>query len=112
MGPILDANGWAVNALTRVNVPLGRSFTKVAALPKGSQRDLADPFEEQKTPVGFWARLAVVLLLAGSWYIGKLDGYLPLAARSVTVLGDAAPAYVAVPPTPAPEATPATPATP
>ena len=31
LGPILDANGWAVNTLTRVNVPLGGSLT---ALPK------------------------------------------------------------------------------
>ena len=27
LGPILDANGWAVNTLTRVNIPLGRSLT-------------------------------------------------------------------------------------
>src|SRR5262249_53792727 len=33
LGPILDANGWAVNARARINVPFGGSLTQVAALP-------------------------------------------------------------------------------
>ena len=37
LGPILDANGWAVNALTRINLPLGRSLTDVAKLPPGAR---------------------------------------------------------------------------
>lgn len=98
IGPILDANGWAVNVLTRVNVPLGRSFTSVAELPAGAHRDLADPFAEKKKPWWLWATLVVLLGIAFGWYIGKLDSYLPPAARSVTVLGESAPAHVQAPP--------------
>jgi len=47
LGPLLDANGWAVNARARINVPFGRSLTRVGVLPPGSQRDLADPFAEK-----------------------------------------------------------------
>ena len=60
LGPILDANGWAVNAKAKMNVPFGGSLTGVASLPPGSQRDLVDPFAEKKSP---WPKLIVVLLL-------------------------------------------------
>src|SRR5690606_9682738 len=33
LGPILDANGWAVNARARLNVPFGESLTGIAKLP-------------------------------------------------------------------------------
>ncbi len=54
LGPILDANGWAVNARAKVNVPFGTSLTGIAKLPAGAQRDLTDPFAEKKSP---WPRL-------------------------------------------------------
>ena len=33
LGPILDANGWAVNAKAKMNVPFGASLTGIAKLP-------------------------------------------------------------------------------
>jgi hypothetical protein len=48
LGPILDANGWAVNARARINIPFGRSLTKVASLPPGAERSLEDPFADKK----------------------------------------------------------------
>jgi hypothetical protein len=93
LGPILDANGWAVNAQAVVNVPLGASLTKEAKLPPGSKRDLSDPFAEKKRPWGVYLVIALLITALGLWYFGKLDGLLPEAARSVTVLGDAAPAH-------------------
>ena len=60
LGPILDANGWAVNAKAKMNVPFGGALTGVAALPPGSQRDLIDPFAEKKSP---WPKVMVVVLL-------------------------------------------------
>jgi hypothetical protein len=60
LGPILDANGWAVNAKAKMNVPFGGSLTAVAALPPGSQRDLIDPFAEKKSP---WPKLIVLVIL-------------------------------------------------
>lgn len=66
LGPILDANGWAVNAKAKLNVPFGGSLTAVAALPPGSQRDLVDPFAEKKSP---WPRIIVFLLLLALAYL-------------------------------------------
>ncbi len=99
IGPLLDANGWAVNSLARINVPFGGSLTKEAALPAGSSRDLSDPFAEKPKPWGFWLVVAVLLGLGLAWYVGALDTLLPGPAKSTTVLGAAAPAYKA----PAPE---------
>ena len=63
LGPILDANGWAVNTLTKVNLPLGRSLTDLQTLPVGSTRSLVDPFAPKRS---IWPRLILVLLvLAG-----------------------------------------------
>ncbi len=98
LGPILDANGWAVNAKAKMNVPFGTSLTQIAALPPGSQRDLVDPFAEKKKPWGLYATLLVIagiLFLALGWYLGKLDGLLPPKFKSLSVLGINAPAYVA-----------------
>ncbi len=107
LGPLLDANGWALNAPARINVPFGAALTKLAVLPPGSTRDLSDPFAEKHRPWGFWATLAVLVVTAGGWYLGKLDKYLPLSARSVEVLGEKAPAYVAPAKTEAPAPAPA-----
>jgi hypothetical protein len=99
LGPILDANGWAVNAKAKMNVPFGASLTQIATLPPGSQRDLVDPFAEKKSP---WpkiiAMLAVLAVIGGCWYCGKFDKVLkilPCKITSVEVLGTNAPAYVA-----------------
>ncbi len=66
LGPILDANGWAVNTLTRVNVPLGGSLTELPVIPAGSHRSLVDPYAPKRSP---WPRIFMVLLvLAGLGY--------------------------------------------
>lgn len=92
IGPILDANGWAINGRAKINVAFGAALTELAKLPKGAQRSLDDPFADKKTPWKRWVFLVVVILLGGSWYVGKLDRYLPASITSVEVLGDAAPA--------------------
>ena len=43
LGPLLDANGWAVNTRARINIPFGGALTGVAALPPGASRSLTDP---------------------------------------------------------------------
>jgi hypothetical protein len=98
IGPILDANGWAVNAQARMNVPFGASLTKVATLPPGSQRDLVDPYMEKKQVWPIPVLLIIIIGLGIAWYYGKLDQQLPTGMRSVSVMGTNAPAYV--PPTP------------
>jgi hypothetical protein len=92
LGPILDANGWAINGRAKINVAFGAAMTELAKLPKGSQRTLDDPFADKRTPWRRWVVLAVIVVLAGTWYVGKLDDYLPDRIMSTTVLGDHAPA--------------------
>jgi hypothetical protein len=99
LGPILDANGWAVNAKAKLNVPFGASLTQIAVLPPGSHRDLVDPFAEKKSP---WPKiiLVVIVLLAivyAFWYFGKLDSSLPPKLQTTSVFGTNAWAYT--PPT-------------
>ena len=95
LGPILDANGWAVNAKAKMNVPFGGSLTGIAVLPPGSERDLVDPFAEKKSP---WPKilLAVILLVLVCFVLDKLgfiyewtDGRLgnPRPARSQATAG-------------------------
>jgi hypothetical protein len=59
LGPILDANGWAVNAKARINVPFGTSLTNIATLPPGAHRDTVDRFAETKSP---WPKLIIFAL--------------------------------------------------
>jgi hypothetical protein len=40
-----------------------------------------------------YAAIATIVVLAGTWYVGRLDEYLPEGARSISVLGNYAPAY-------------------
>jgi hypothetical protein len=75
LGPILDANGWAVNARARINVAFGSSLTQVATLPPGSQRDhFADPFADKKSP---WPKLIVfAIILVFAYCILNKMGYI------------------------------------
>jgi len=63
LGPILDANGWAVNTRAKINIVFGRALTSMAQLPAGSERSLEDPFAEKEEPWGRYIFLAVVLLV-------------------------------------------------
>jgi hypothetical protein len=78
LGPILDANGWAVNAPAKINIPFGASLTKVGELPPGSELSLeADPFAEKRPPWGLYLFLILLgLLLTACYYIGWFDGWL------------------------------------
>ena len=49
LGPILDANGWAVNGRVKMNVPFGGALTDVAALPAGAQPSFAVRYPEPPT---------------------------------------------------------------
>lgn len=78
LGPILDANGWAINTKARLNVPFGASLTQVAAIPLGSARVLQDPYAEKRRP---WIKYVLVLIILGvlgyCWWSGRFDKWLP-----------------------------------
>jgi hypothetical protein len=86
LGPLLDANGWAVNVKARINVPFGASLTQVAVLPPGAPCDRFDPFAEKKRPWGLYLTLAVIVLLALGWFVGQFDSLLPDKVKSSNVL--------------------------
>ncbi len=48
LGPILDANGWAINTRAAINIPFGTSLTQMARLPENSERSLSDPYAEDR----------------------------------------------------------------
>jgi len=77
IGPLLDANGWAVNARAFINVPFGAALTGVARLPAGASRSLKDPFAERRTPWRLYVLIFILAALAIAWMVGKLDAYLP-----------------------------------
>lgn len=64
LGPILDANGWAVNAKAKMNVPFGGALTGVAALPPGATFGAADKFAEKPS---IWPKLLLFAFVL--WFI-------------------------------------------
>jgi MFS family permease len=75
LGPVLDANGWAVNARVKVNLPLGTALTQRAALPVGAARSLRDPYEDRPAARRrrlFWLAVIVVVAALGAartWHV-------------------------------------------
>lgn len=75
LGPILDANGWAVNAQAGISIGFGAELTQLASLPAGSARSLQDPYA-RKAPLWPWLlALIVAVSLAGAayhfdWFVG------------------------------------------
>jgi hypothetical protein len=67
IGPILDANGWAVNGRVKVNIPLGTSLTGHATLPPGSSHLLTDPFEDKAAVRRKRLIITLVLLALVVW---------------------------------------------
>ena len=86
MGPILDANGWAVNALAKINIPFGSALTKVAMLPPGARRGGRDPFAVKRPAYGLYFLLLVILVVGTLWGLGKLDRHIPTWMQKTTVL--------------------------
>jgi len=73
LGPLLDANGWAVNIRARINLPFGATLTRVASLPPGSRRSLVDPYADKPGLLrqwGPWIAVAVVAAAVALWKAG------------------------------------------
>lgn len=72
LAPVLNANGWAVNAGAKINIPFGNTLTEAAKLPKGVKINAKDPFAE-KTSTGkkvlYWL-IALCILAAIVCYFG------------------------------------------
>ena len=67
IAPLLNANGWAVNASSKINILFGETLTDVAKFPK---LKLKDPYAKKGLPA--WAKwlislAALVVVLGGLW---------------------------------------------
>lgn len=63
LGPLLDANGWAINSRARINIPFGTSLTGLAQLPAGADRALSDPYADKPFP---WGRVLLAVIIIGA----------------------------------------------
>lgn len=71
IAPLLNANGWAVNATSKISIPFGETLTDIAKYPK---MKLNDPFA--KKGLKTWQKwsltiLLIIVVLAGLW-IGNI----------------------------------------
>lgn len=94
LGPILDANGWAINGRVKINIPFGAALTDLAVLPEGSTRSLEDPYEDKDAAKRrkFWTIL-VFLVIVGvvvAWRMGtwpfrpKVEAAAPAVSAQAT----------------------------
>ncbi len=73
LGPILDANGWAINARACINIPFGTSLTQVAVLPPNAERSLSDPYAEKKLPLWYYVVMgALLVMVIAVWWVIRL----------------------------------------
>ena len=73
IAPLLNANGWAVNAASKVSIPFGETLTDAAKFPK---MKLKDPFA--KKGLAPWKKFvitlsAVIVVAAGLWIFNLLN---------------------------------------
>ena len=61
IAPLLNANGWAMNADSKISIPFGETLTDVAKYPK---LRLKDPYA--KTGMPGWAKFLITLVVLGA----------------------------------------------
>ena len=74
LGPVLNANGWAINASILVDIYFGSHLTHAASYPK---LNLIDPYHiKKKGHKGLWWAIAIIIILAAAaaalYFTGKL----------------------------------------
>lgn len=61
LAPILNANGWAINAGAKINVPFGATLTQQAKYPR---LNLKDPYADKG--MSWWQKLLITLVVIGA----------------------------------------------
>lgn len=59
LGPVLNANGWAINSRVLVNILFGNKLTSVAKYPK---LRLADPYDKKTPAWKIWLPIVLIVL--------------------------------------------------
>lgn len=71
LGPILEANGWAINGRVKINIPFGSALTDLAVKPPGSILSLDDPYEDKEAKARsrriFVLSVLLLLVAAAAW---------------------------------------------
>lgn len=67
LGPILDANGWAINGRVKINIPFGTALTARAILPPGSVRSLEDPYEDKEAAARRRRTIMIIVLVVAAY---------------------------------------------
>ena len=70
IAPLLNANGWAVNASAKISIAFGETLTDIAKFPK---LKLKDPYAKKGLPV--WARILIWLLVIAVLAAGVAAAY-------------------------------------
>lgn len=73
IAPLLNANGWAINASAKISIAFGATLTDIAKFPK---LKLKDPYA--KKGISPWATILITVLVlaaafAALWYFGLLS---------------------------------------
>ena len=71
IAPLLNANGWAVNAASKISIPFGETLTDIAKFPK---LKLKDPYRKD---MAVWKKILIsifclVVVVAALWLFGLL----------------------------------------
>lgn len=98
LGPILDANGWAVNGRVKMNVPFGGALTDVAALPSGAQPSFAVRYPEPPTalPKFIFTLIIICFLYSLLAHFGVVPQIGPKKQDANTTGGTNAPAALVI----------------
>lgn len=79
IGPLLEANGWAINGRVRINIPFGKALTERAVLPAGSRRSLVDPYADKAAANRRRLALLLLIIVVAALITAKMLGSWPFA---------------------------------
>ena len=73
IAPLLNANGWAINAASKISIPFGETLTDIAKYPK---LKLKDPYAKKGLPA--WKKWAIslgalIVVVGGLWLANLLS---------------------------------------
>lgn len=77
LAPILNANGWAINAAAMISIAFGNAMTEAAKFPLSAKMRKQDPFADKDMPL--WKKcigylIALLVIFGVLWYFKVLDG--------------------------------------
>ncbi len=64
LGPLLNANGWAINSVVKINTTFGQTLTSVAKYPKIVGKD---PFADKK--MAWWKKCLIWLVILAAMFV-------------------------------------------